>query len=147
MILPDRSTQSSSELILFKVWSSEVKKTSGVQYLVTKKLKHVTVKIVCARFRYHVDDAARIPAVLGVKSVRQDAKLLNGIRRRLDHRQVDELVVGLAPVHGVVVRTSATAVHRDDSRLVAAVEKVGTNLGLHSRLELEQLVSVARVQG
>ena len=41
---------------------------------------------------------------------------------------------------------SPATVHGNHTRLVAAIKEVGTQLRLHARLQLQQLISVARVQ-
>ena len=66
--------------------------------------------------------------------------------RGLHRGQIGELVVGVAAVHAEIVGAPAAAIHRNHAGIVAAVEKIGTGLRLHTGLQLQQLVSIAGIQ-
>ena len=97
-------------------------------------------------FRNDVHDRTRIPAIFGVESIGKYAKLLDGVRRRLNGGRVHEQIVPIATVDHVVVGSSATAVYRNDARIRAAIKQISSYLGLHARLQLQQLVSVAGIE-
>ena len=108
------------------------------------------MKIVGSGFCYYVHDRTRIPAVLGVEGVGDDAKFFDAIRRRLDGGKVHELVVGIAAVDAEIIGAGASAVDRNRACILRSVEKAAiavSELGLHAGLQLQELVSVARVQG
>src|SRR5262249_39842842 len=117
------------------------------QYGVAEEFVGITMKLVGPRLGHHIDDRAGVTAELGVKSIGENSKLLDRVRRRLDSRQVSELVVGVASVYHEVVRPAASAVYRNRSRIVAAVEEPRARLRLHAGLKLQELVSVAGIQG
>ena len=104
--------------------------------------------IVRTRLRNHVDDRSRIAPVLRVKSIRQNTKFLNAVGRGLHRRKVDEKIVGVAAVHAEIVRASAATVHRHRAGTIAAINQrvAGPDRRHDSRLQLQKLISVARIQ-
>src|SRR5262249_3374638 len=95
----------------------------------------------------HIHDRTRIAAVLRVKRVGDHAKFLNTIGGGLHNGKIRELVVAVASVHAVVVRTTTTPIHRTYARFVAAIKEIGSELGLDARLQLQQCVGITLIQG
>ena len=107
------------------------------------------MKVVGSGFRDHVHHRTRIPAILSVEGVGNDAELFNAVRRRLDGRKIHELVVGISAVHAEVIGAGTATVHRYRTCVLRSVEQTAiavSKLRLHARLQLQELIGVARVQ-
>src|SRR5215469_2829132 len=98
--------------------------------------------VICAALSHDIDHRARIAPVFGIESVRDYAELVDGIRRRLDRRKIDEYIVGASAVHLIIVCTTASAIDGDYPGIRAAGEEVRTQLRLDARLQLQQLVGI-----
>src|SRR5215469_10933721 len=72
LILSDRSANRTTELILPVRFALRRKKSLGVQYRVSQKVKSAAVKAICPRLGHHIHDTAAIVAVLGVEVVGQN---------------------------------------------------------------------------
>ena len=92
------------------------------------------MKLVGATLSHHVDYRAGVATILGVESIGDDAELLNAIGRRLNNRQIGELIVTVSTVNAIVVGPATSAIYRNHSWLVAAVEQVRPKLRLYPRL-------------
>ena len=86
------------------------------------------MNVIRAGFGDDVDDRAGIAAVLGVEGIGNDAKFFDSVGRWLDAGRVHEDIVGVASVDHVIVGTAATAIDRDDARIIAAIEKIRAEL-------------------
>ncbi len=72
----------------------------------------------------------------------------NAVRRWLNRRQVGEQIVGVAAIDAEIVGAPAATIHRNRTRAVASVnERIARpNCRHHARLQLQKLISVARVE-
>ncbi len=64
----------------------------------------------------------------------------------LNGREIHKLVVGIAAINAEIIGAPSTAVHGYRSGLVAAIDERVSQLRLHSRLQLQQLVGIAGVE-
>src|SRR6266568_4767621 len=118
-----------------------------IQMVVAEKLVEAAVYLVRAGLGDHIDHGARVAAVFRVKRVGNNLELLDAVRRLFHGGQVGEEVVAVAAVYGIVVGAAAAAIDGDDAGFVRTIEEVVADLRLNSRLQLKQLIDVARVQG
>ena len=97
LIVQDWPTQRAAKLVLLEgpFWSPrQVEIVVRIQNRVTQEFEGVTVELICPRLGNHVDLAARIVTILGVKIVCDDAELIDGVevgnrRRAMNRRFLD----------------------------------------------------------
>ena len=145
----DRAAERAAELVLIPLRSGGVEIALRVEHGVAEILVQIAMELIRAGLGNDVDHGTRVSAVLGVKRIGDDAEFLDAVRRGLNRRQVDELVVGVAAVHAEIVGAGAAAVDRNRARVLGAVEHAAVavaELGLHSRLQLQKLVGVTAVE-
>src|SRR5437016_14087036 len=118
-ILLNGAAKSSAELILLEVRFFKVEETPSVKHFVPEECIHATVQLVGAGFGDDVDHCAGITPVLGIKCVSQNTEFLDAVGGWLNLGQVGELVVAIATVHAVVIRSSPASVHRHYTCAVA----------------------------
>ena len=145
-VLPQWPSKSHTKLILMIVPDDRIKITAGIKRMRSEEFIRVAMQLICTGLGNNVHDRTGIAAKFGVKGAREDSKLLYCFRRMLNGRAIHKQIVAVAAVHHVIVRAATSSVDRNHSRIVAAVKQIGAELRLHSRLKLEQLVSITRPQ-
>ena len=123
-IFLDRAAKSGAKLILFVGRDCIVEIAARVERIVAQKIVEVSVDGVRARFCDHIDYRSRIPAIFGVKRIREHAKFFDGIRRGLNGRTVYENVVPVSAVDHVIVGATAAAIDGDDAGIFAARKQI-----------------------
>src|SRR5579885_775140 len=146
-VFSDRPAERAPELILIELRFCRVEESLRVQNLIPEILIHVSVPLIRSRLRHHVHDRARIPPVLCIKRIADDAKFFDSVWRRLNRRQVHKLIVRVTAVDAEIIGAIAAAIHRYGPRTIASIKRSAarSQLRLHARLQLQELISVARI--
>ena len=142
----DGAAESGAKLILLVIGNDGIEEAFGVEDFIAEEFVEVAVNLIGSGFGDDVDDRARVAAVFRVEGIGEDTKFVDGIGRRLDGRGVHKDVVSIAAIHHVIVGAASAAVHGNDARIVTTVEKIGAELRLHARLQLEELVGIAGIE-
>src|SRR5208283_1131342 len=147
-VLPDGAAERGAKLILVELRLDGIEIALGIENLVAEILVNIAVKRVGTGLGYDIDDGARVPSIFGIEGIGNDAEFRNRIGRRLHRRRVHKLIVGIATVDAEIVGPSAAAIHRHGTRRIAAVKcaAAGPELRLHARLQLQELIRVARIE-
>ena len=147
-VLLDRPAECPAELVLVELRLDGIEVALRIQNLITKIFVNIAMKVIGARLGDHVDHGTRIAAVLGVEGIRDDAKLLDAVRRGLDGGEIYELIVGIAAVDAEVIGRECGRRLPKPSRLIEPKNKLPLrpNCGLHAGLQLQELISVTRVK-
>ena len=82
-VFHDRPAERSAELILVFLRLDRIEVTLCIQNRIAEILVDIAVPLIRARFRHDVHHGARVAAVLGVKGVANNAKLVGWIVGRL----------------------------------------------------------------
>ncbi len=122
----------------------------GVQVIVPQILKCRAVKLIRARTRDRIHNAANVAAELGVEGIGLHAEFLQGVGIRHGIRSVAVVVVVLSSVQNIVGRIGPAAIHRYrcDPWIRRSGSDVRVNrIGLDAGHQLHQLSGIASVEG
>src|SRR5215469_355094 len=151
VVFTNRTAKRSAKLVLVIGRVRLLEVVTGVQNCVSYKLVSVAVVLICPCLRDEIDYRTRIPSKLRIKGVCQHSKFLDTVGGGLNRWQIQELIICISTVDAEIVSATASTIDRNSASVLASQKTVWIRsvcfcLGLHTRLQLNELIHIARVK-